>query len=176
MNQERRMRLNRLVWVFSLSILPFIHACQSPESDRKLRAKIEKALVDNEGITVDVEAGNVTLEGQIGSDSLKQLIEDKTKLAGSGDIKSIHNNIMVNLPEPEGARERYHELVEGAVDSTLTRDVNRVLEEFPTITAQVKEGIIIATGNIEKSKLDTLRKKLEHIKPKGVDIKGVTTR
>jgi hypothetical protein len=32
----------------------------------------------------------------------------------------------------------------GVIDSTLTRDVNLVLEDFPTITAQVKEGIIIA--------------------------------
>ncbi|MND62372.1 hypothetical protein D3C80_536540 [compost metagenome] len=83
---------------------------------------------------------------------------------------------MVNLPEPEDAREKYHEMVEGAVDSTLTRDVNRVLKEFPTITAQVREGIIIATGNIEKSQLDSLKKRLEHIKPKGLDMKGVTSR
>jgi len=62
------------------------------------------------------------------------------------------------------------------VDSTLTRDVNLVLQDFPTITAQVKQGIIIATGNLEKSKIDTLKNKLEHIKPKGINMKGVTSR
>ncbi len=128
------------------------------------------------GIEVDVEEGNVTLNGQIGSDSLKQDIEDKTKIVGGGDIKSIHNNIIVNLPEPEDAREKYHEILVDDVDSTLTRDVNLVLQDFPTITAQVKQGIIIATGNLEKSKIDTLKNKLEHIKPKGINMKGVTSR
>ncbi|MCW8311974.1 BON domain-containing protein [Sphingobacterium thalpophilum] len=169
------MRLNSLLCA-GLGVLLATQACRSPESDDKLQSTIEAALADNQGIEVDVEEGNVTLDGQIGSDSLKQLIEDKVKQAGGTDIKSIHNNIMVNLPEPEDAREKYHEIVEGAVDSTLTRDVNRVLEEFPTITAQVKDGVIIATGNIEKAKLDTLRKKLEHIKPKSIDMKGVTSR
>ena len=170
------MKLNSLLLIFSLGVLPFVHSCRSPESDDKLKSKIEEALADNQGIAVDVEAGNVTLNGQLGSDSLKQVMEEKTKLAGGESIKSIHNNIMVNLPEPEDAREKYHEIVEGAVDSTLTRDVNRVLKDFPTITAQVKEGTIIATGNIEKSQLDSLKKRLEHIKPKGLDIKGVTSR
>lgn len=170
------MKLNSLLLIFSLGILPFVHSCQSPESDDKLKSKIEEVLVDNQGIEVDVKEGNVTLNGQIGSDSLKQVIEDKAKSAGGESIKSIHNNIMVNLPEPEHAREKYHEIVEGAVDSTLTRDVNRVLVDFPTITAQVKEGVIIATGNIEKSQIDSLRKRLEHIKPKGVDMKGVISR
>ncbi len=170
------MKLNSLIFIFSLGILPFVHSCRSPESDDKLKSKIEGALTSNKGIEVDVEEGNVTLNGQLGSDSLKQLVEEKTKRAGGENIRSIHNNIIVNLPEPEDAREKYHEIVEGAVDSTLTRDVNRVLEDFPTITAQVKEGIIIATGNIEKSKMDSLKKKLEHIKPKGLDMKGVISR
>ncbi|WP_293946048.1 MULTISPECIES: BON domain-containing protein [unclassified Sphingobacterium] len=170
------MKLNKLLLIFSFSVLPFVHSCRSPESDNKLKSKIESALADNQGIAVDVEEGNVTLNGQLGSDSLKQVVEEKTKMAGGEQIKSIHNNIVVNLPEPEGAREKYHELVGGAVDSTLTRDVNRVLEDFPTITAQVKEGIITATGNIEKTKMDSLKKRLEHIKPKGIDMKGVTSR
>ncbi|OOG19115.1 hypothetical protein BWD42_03975 [Sphingobacterium sp. CZ-UAM] len=170
------MRLNRLLLIFSFGVLPFFHACRSPETDDKLKSKIEAALADNQGITVDVEEGNVTLNGQLGSDSLKQVVEKKTKIAGGENIKSIHNNIMVNLPEPEDAREKYHEIVEGAVDSTLTRDVNRVLEDFPTITAQVRGGIIIATGNIEKTKIDSLKKRLEHIKPKGIDMKGVSGR
>ena len=170
------MKFNSLLLIFLLGAALFIHSCRSPESDEKLRSKIETALETTAGIGVDVEEGNVTLNGQIGSDSLKQDIENKTKLAGGEDIKSIHNNIVVNLPEPEDAREKYHEILGGAIDSTLTRDVNLVLEDFPTITAQVKEGIIIATGNLEKSKMDTLKKRLEHIKPKGIDIKGVTSR
>ncbi|WP_104381937.1 BON domain-containing protein [Sphingobacterium sp. HMA12] len=170
------MKLNRLLLIFSFGVLPFVHSCRSPESDDKLKSKIEEALIDNQGIAVDVEEGNVTLNGQLGSDSLKQVVEEKTKAVGGENIKSIHNNIMVNLPEPEDAREKYHEIVEGSVDSTITRDVNRVLEDFPTITAQVKEGIIIATGNIEKTRMDSLKKRLEHIKPKGIDMKGVTSR
>ncbi|WP_333575101.1 BON domain-containing protein [Sphingobacterium sp.] len=170
------MKLNNLLLIFLLGALLFIHSCRSPESDEKLRSKIEAALQTTAGIEVDVEEGNVTLDGQIGSDSLKQDIENRTKLAGGEGIKSIHNNIIVNLPESEDAREKYHEIMGGAIDSTLTRDVNLVLEDFPTITAQVKEGIIIATGNLEKSKIDTLKKRLEHIKPKGIDMKGVTSR
>ncbi|WP_312792469.1 BON domain-containing protein [Sphingobacterium sp.] len=170
------MKLNSLLLATSLGALMFIHSCRSPESDNKLRSKIEAALKTTAGIEVDVEEGNVTLNGQIGSDSLKQDIEDKTKIVGGGDIKSIHNNIIVNLPEPEDAREKYHEILVDDVDSTLTRDVNLVLQDFPTITAQVKQGIIIATGNLEKSKIDTLKDKLEHIKPKGINMKGVTSR
>ena len=170
------MKLNSLFLIFSLGILPFVHSCRSPESDDELRSKIEDELKTTAGIEVEVKEGNVTLDGQIGSDSLKQEIEDKTRLIGGEDIKSIHNNIIVNLPEPEDAREKYHEIVGGAIDSTLTRDVNRVLEDFPTITAQVKEGIIIATGNIEKLRIDTLKKRLAHIKPKGIDMKGVVSR
>lgn len=170
------MKLNSLLLIFSFGVLLFVQACRSPKSDDKLRSTIETALADDPGIAVDVEEGNVTLDGQIGSDSLKQAIEDKVKAAGAEKIKSIHNNIVVNQPEPEDAREKYHEIVGGAIDSTLTRDVSRVLADFPTITAQVKDGIIIATGNIEKSQLDSLQKKLEHIKPKGIDMKGVTSR
>ncbi|WP_312329514.1 BON domain-containing protein [Sphingobacterium sp.] len=170
------MKLNKLLLTLSVGALSFIHACRSPESDEKLKSTIQAALETTPGIEVNVEEGNVTLDGQIGSDSLKQNIEDKTKMAGGENIKSIHNNIVVNLPEPEEAREKYHEIIGGAVDSTLTRDVNLVLEDFPTITAQVKEGIIVATGNLEKSKIDTLKKRLEHIKPKGIDMKGVISR
>jgi len=170
------MKLNSLFLMFSLGVLPFVHSCRSPESDDQLKSKIQDALKTTAGIEVDVEEGNVTLDGQIGSDSLKQVIEDKTRTVGGEDIKSIHNNIVVNLPEPEDAREKYHEILSGAIDSTLTRDVNLVLEDFPTITAQVKEGIIIATGNLEKSKIDTLKKRLAHIKPKGIDMKGVTSK
>ena len=91
------MKLNKLFFTLSVGALSLIHACRSPESDEKLKSTIQAALENTPGIEVNVEEGNVTLDGQIGSDSLKQHIEDKTKMAGGENIKSIHNNIMILL-------------------------------------------------------------------------------
>jgi hypothetical protein len=50
------------------------------------------------------------------------------------EAKNAHEN-RSEVHFNKDAREKYHEIMGGVIDSTLTRDVNLVLEDFPTITA-----------------------------------------
>lgn len=59
--------------------------------------------------------------------------------------------------------------VEIAADDPLTKSVADATKDFPTVKAEVKDGIITLTGEITKANLIKLMQSVNALKPKKVD-------
>ncbi|ANI88549.1 hypothetical protein A9P82_04100 [Arachidicoccus ginsenosidimutans] len=58
-------------------------------------------------------------------------------------------------------------------DDALTTAVKDAVKDFPTVTATVNDGVITATGELEKSKIIVLKQALDALHPKKVDLSGI---
>lgn len=163
----------KIVSCFLLGIFLLV-GCHSEKSDERLKDKIETALTGYKMIDIDVKNGVVTLSGTVSSESEKDKLEGIAKAAATTDFKSIQNDLIVVSSRDIIAPAQ--DMISEAVDSTLTRDVNRVLESFPSITAEVKNGTIKASGNLEEHRMNELKAAFDNLKPKAVDMSGVLSK
>jgi osmotically-inducible protein OsmY len=58
--------------------------------------------------------------------------------------------------------------VEIASDDTLTTGVKDATKDFPGVKADVTDGVVTLTGEIERSRLQTLMQSLQSLKPKKI--------
>ncbi|WP_025144158.1 BON domain-containing protein [Pedobacter jeongneungensis] len=125
-------------------------------------AAIQAAIQTKEaaGITVAVTKGDVTLTGEVEDEAIKTKAEEIAK-AEKG-VKSVINNLTVkpaSLP------------VVIADNAALIKNVTDATKDFPTVKAEVKDGVILLTGEIKKASLITLMQHLSALKPKKIDNK-----
>ncbi len=59
--------------------------------------------------------------------------------------------------------------VEVSTDNALMQGVKDATKDFPTVTANVNDGVITLTGSIERSALQTLVMSLNTLNPKKID-------
>jgi len=138
-------------------------ACKSKISDADLKAKVETAIQSNPNVQVDVKEGVVTLNGTAASEEEKIKMEDAAKAADAKGVKSVVNNIVVNVPQIE---------VNTNTDD-LTAKVNEFTKDFPTVKTTVAEGVITVTGELEQARVQALKMGLDALNPKKVDMSGL---
>lgn len=126
--------------------------------DEKISATPEMA-----GAVADVKDGVVTLTGEVKDEACKEMCGKE--IAAIKGVKSVTNNTTVAPPPPPPAP------VTVSADDPLTQAVTDATKDYPTVKAEVKDGVITLTGDIKKDQLKKLMPLLQSLKPKKVDNK-----
>ena len=163
----RKILLSSIVLV-SLSILLF--SCGTKDADiQSAVVTTLKANSDLSGLTASVKDGVVTLSGETKSESYKAQAEEIAKSVKG--VKNVINNSTVAAPPPPPVAPAP---VVIAVDEALIKAVSDIIKDFPGVKAEVKEGVIILTGEIKRASLQKLMPMLHSLKPKSIDNNKLT--
>lgn len=133
----------------------FFASCKPKDADIQSAVQAKEAT----GITVAVAKGDVTLTGEVADEAAKVKAEEIAK-AEKG-VKSVINSLTIKTVAP----------VIIADDPVLTKNVADATKDFPTVKAEVKDGVVFLTGEIKKASLITLMQQLSALKPKKIDNK-----
>lgn len=150
------MKTTRLLMSMVIATTLFFVGCKP--NDAAIQAAIQAK--EAAGITVAVAKGEVTLTGEVDDEATKAKAEEIAK-AEKG-VKAVINNLTVKPADVP---------VVIAEDSTLIKNVADATKDFPTVKAEVKDGVVLLTGEIKKASLITLMQHLSALKPKKIDNK-----
>ncbi len=141
-------------------------SCKKKTSDADIKTAIETVLKTNATTGekfVTVTDGVATITGECKDQAC---IENCQKLvAAVKGVKSVVNNTIISPA--------YTPPVITA-DDPLTSAVTDALKSFPGVTATVKDGIVSLTGKISKLDRQKLMMALQALKPKKVEVGGLT--
>ena len=152
-------------FVMATALAVSLPSCKSKPSDADIQTKVQTAIAATPGVSADVKDGVVTLSGLVSSDAEKTAVETAVNNLKDADVKSVVDNIEVEAaPAPAAVAPAADSLTKGVADAT---------KDFPGITATVADGVITVTGEIEKSKVQTLKASLDALNPKKTDMSQV---
>ena len=134
----------------------FLASCKPKDADIQAAVQAKEPA----GITVVVAKGDVTLTGEVADDAAKAKAEEIAK-AEKG-VKSVVNSLTIKPAQAP---------VVISEDTTLTKNVADATKDFPTVKTEVKDGVVILTGEIKKASLITLMQHLSALKPKKIENK-----
>ncbi|MDR6567533.1 MULTISPECIES: BON domain-containing protein [Chitinophaga] len=160
------MKLKHLTTVILSVGLLFMISCKSKPKDADIQAAVTTALQSSPGVSADVKDGVVTLSGSVASQADKDAAEAAVKL--NQGVKSVVNNVTVAPPPPPPSAP-----VEVTADDSLKTAVAGIVKDFPGIQADVKDGVIIITGEQKADRWKKLKMALDALKPKKVDASGL---
>lgn len=149
------MKTTKFLMSMVIATTLFFVGCKPKDADLQAAIQAKEAA----GITVAVAKGDVTLTGEVADDAAKVKAEEIAK-AEKG-VKSVINSLTIEQEKP----------VVIAEDPILTKNVADVTKDFPTVKAEVKDGVVLLTGEIKKASLITLMQHLSALKPKKIDNK-----
>ena len=114
---------------------------------------------DATGVVVSVTKQVVTLTGEVKDEATSAAIAaDAQSVKG---VKSVVNSLTVTPPAP----------VISAQDATLISTLQDALKDHPTVTYEVKDGVVTLTGEVKKTDLKKLMQKVQALKPVKVENK-----
>jgi len=134
----------------------FFVGCKPKDADLQAAIQAKEAA----GITVAVAKGDVTLTGEVADEAEKAKAAEIAK-AEKG-TKSVINSLTIKTADLP---------VVIAEDPVLIKNVADATKDFPSVKADVKDGVITLTGEIKKASLITLMQHLSALKPKKIDNK-----
>lgn len=150
------MKTTNLLMSMVIATTLFFVGCKPKDADIQAAVQAKEAT----GITVAVTKGDVTLTGEVADDAAKAKAEEVAK-AEKG-VKTVINSLTVKpAPLPVVISE----------DPNLSKNVTDAVKDFPTVKAEVKDGIITLMGEIKKPALITLMQHLNALKPKKIENK-----
>jgi hyperosmotically inducible periplasmic protein len=135
-------------------------ACKGKPSDAEIQTEVGKKLADEagSGLTASVNKGVVTLTGTCKDEACRSSCAAEAKsVAGVTDVV---NNITVPVATAP---------VEITPDAPLQEAVNNVVKAYADVKAEVKDGVVVLRGQIERPKLQELMMALSALKPKSID-------
>lgn len=138
-------------------------ACGRKDADIKTDA--DKAVAGMPGVTVEVANGVATISGQFADSAAKAAGESAVK--GVKGVKSIVDNATVTPPPAP---------VVISPDDSLKTSVSAALKDFPTLTADVKDGVVTLTGEVQRSALPKVMQALSALHPKKIQNKATVKR
>ncbi len=148
--------------LFAFTSLLFM-SCKPKDSD--FQTKIEQSLnasPETSGVTVVVKDGTATLNGEVKDEAAREKAGSAAKDVNG--IKNVENHVTVT-PPPVVATPN----VDVNSDATLTQGVKDATKDFPTVTANVADGVITLTGTIKRSNLQNLMMSLNTLNAKKID-------
>jgi osmotically-inducible protein OsmY len=113
---------------------------------------------------VSVAKGVATISGEV-ADSAARLAAEAAVKAVNG-VKSVVNNVTVTPPPP----------VVISADDSLKTNVAAALKDYPTLTADVKDGVVTLTGEVQRTALPKVMQALSALRPKKIDNKATVKR
>lgn len=155
------MNAKKVVSMLSLVLLlgVFFVACDNVK-DADLETKAMEVMATNpDASDVDVMVVDkvATLSGTVEDDIVKAYIETMVKEVKG--IASVVNNIMVVPPAPD-----YTEM-----DAGLREALPLVLVDYPTVMAEVNDGVIVLTGELQEKDLPAVMEIVMALNPNGVE-------
>ena len=135
-------------------------SCKGKVTDADIQTEVNKKLDDDAGsaLTASVSNGVVTLNGTCKDEACKASCEKEAKEVKG--VTSVVNNITVPAPQAP---------VEISADPALQESVNTVLRSYNTVKANVKDGVVTLTGEIQRPNLQPLMQALQALNPKRID-------
>lgn len=161
------MKINRLVQLITLLILIGASntACDNIK-DSDIENNATEAISTNpDASDVDVTVVDkvATLSGSVTDDVTKEYVQATIKDVKG--VKSVVNNIMVIPPAPD-----YSEM-----DATLKMAMPDALKDHPDVQAEVKDGVVILTGEVKEKDLPLIMEKVSALNPHKVE-NNITTK
>lgn len=141
-----------------VTLLLTVAACGPKDAD--IKAAATQALSGVPGATVDVANGVATISGQVADSAARASAEAAVR--GVKGVKSVVDNTTVTPPPP----------VVISADDSLKTNVAAALKDFPTLTADVKDGVVTLTGEVQRSALPKVMQALSALHPKKIDNKA----
>lgn len=149
---------NRTRGQLSVVALLLTTACGPKDAD--IKAAATQALSSVPGATVDVANGVATISGQVADSAARGAAEAAVKAVKG--VKSVVDNATVTPPPP----------VVISADDSLKTNVAAALKDFPKLTADVKDGVVTLTGEVQRSALPKVMQALSALHPKKIDNKA----
>lgn len=134
-------------------------SCKKKLKDADIKTAIEtvlKADADMATTSVEVKDGVATISGVCKDEACKTKCEEAVKKVEG--VKSVINNCTV---EPPAA-------VVPPVSDALTQAVADAVKDFPGVKTELKDGVLILTGEIQKTSLQKLMMALSALKAQGL--------
>lgn len=144
-----------LIFTLGISVM----SCKKVK-DADLQQEAQTALVTNpDAINVQVAVAEqvATLTGTVKDDATKASVE--TVVTAVKNIKSVVNNIEIVPPAPD-----YTQL-----DAAIQSGLADALKDHSSVIAEVKDGVIKLTGEIQKKDLPTLMQKVSSLNPTSIN-------
>ncbi|MBN8782900.1 MAG: BON domain-containing protein [Terrimonas ferruginea] len=162
--------MKKMLAILVIASLAFsVTSCKSKPKDEDIRKEVMAALSSNaalSGLSAEVKEGVVTVSGGVSDESARSAVD--AQLSEIKGVKKVVNNTTVAAPPAPPTN-----VPEITADDALTTAVRDAIKDHPTVKAEVKEGVIIVTGEIKRADLPTLMEKLQATKPKSIDSKGL---
>jgi hyperosmotically inducible protein len=148
------MKKSKFLMTTAFAATIFFAACKPKD------AAIQAAIQSKEpaGVTVSVTKGIVTLNGLANDNTTKANAEQIAK--DEKGVESVVNNITIPVAEMP---------VVIASNDILQKGITDAIKDFPTVKAEVKDGIVKLTGEIKKSSLISLMQQISILKPKKIE-------
>lgn len=155
------MKITKIFLAVFLSASTLFFSCKPKDSD--IQAKVEEKMKSMPGISVSVTDGVATLTGEC----MDQAAKDEATASAKDvkGVKSVVNNCTITPPPPPPAP------VVVNADSTLMQGVTDATKDFPSVKAEINNGVVTLTGSIKRDNLKTLMMSLNTLKPKKIENK-----
>jgi osmotically-inducible protein OsmY len=139
-------------------------ACKGKDESiqKALTEKVTATAAVAADLSATVKDGVVTINGQFKDDAAKAAFESAVKTLDG--VKSVVNNSTVAPPPPPPPAP-----VEVATADALTKGATDAIKDFPGVKAEVKDSVIILSGEIKRSSLKNLMQPLSSLHAKKID-------
>ena len=154
----------KMAKIFSLALLIMLlvfAGCKPKDADIQ-KAIAEKLAANPEfsGLTSDVKEGVATISGEVKDEATKASVEETVKNVKG--VKSVVNNTNLPAPPPVVEEPKVDPLAQGLTDA---------VKDLPSVHGELKDSVILLTGEIQKKELPKLMKMLHSLHPKKIENK-----
>jgi osmotically-inducible protein OsmY len=160
------MKVTKVLAVMMIALAVGFVSCKPKDAD--IKTAVEQAISaipDASGATIEVKDGVATISGEFKDDAAKLAAETAAKAVKG--VKSVVNNGSITPPPAPVVTAP----VEVSADAALISSVADAIKDFTTVKADVKDGVVTLTGEIQKTSLPKLMMALNALKPKKVENK-----
>lgn len=154
----KKVRLMSLLTLFILMGAGLTACDNIKDADIENKA-IEVISTNPDASDVDITVVDkvATLSGSVADEATKGYVG--TTVEGVKGVKSVVNNIIVVPPAPD-----YTEM-----DATLRMAIPDALKDHPDVQAEVRDGVIILTGEVKEKDLPMIMEKISALNPLKVE-------
>ena len=149
----------------SVAILAAVLLSACGPKDAEIKASADSAIAGTPGVTVEVAAGVASIAGEFADSATRMTTEEKVKAVKG--VKSVVNNSSVAPPPPP---------VVISPDDSIKTLATTLLKDYPTLMAEVEDGVITLTGEIKKADLPMAMQALSALNPKKIENKAKVTK